>query len=52
MLLKRKNPARAGRSSEPQYAEMSSEESGIEDSLTLPKLSRGFKRLDWLPEVH
>jgi hypothetical protein len=51
MLLKRKNPERAGRSSEPQYAEMSSEESGMEDSLTLAKSSRGFRRLDWLPDV-
>jgi hypothetical protein len=54
-LLKRKNPERAGRSSQPQYTETrSDEEGGMEDSLTpikawkLPKRSR---LPDWLADA-
>jgi hypothetical protein len=54
--LKRKNPERAGRSSQPQYTEtMSSGEEGEMECLPTPtkasKLSKRFRRLDWLADA-
>ena len=48
-LLKRKNPERAGRSSQPQYTEtISGEEGGVKGPSKALKLSKRFRRLEWL----
>lgn len=54
-LLKRKNPERAGRSSQPQYAETTSDEEGGMKGSPTPskawKMSKRSRRLDWLADA-
>jgi len=54
MLLKRKNPERAGRSSQPKYIETTSEEESGMGSPTpskAGKMSKRGRRLDWLADA-
>ena len=56
-FMKRKNPERAGRSSQPQYTETTSDEEGGIKGLPTPteawKLAKRSRRIDWLtfPDV-
>ena len=56
-FMKRKNPERAARSSQPQYTEATSDEEGGMKSLPTPteawKLAKRSRRIDWLafPDV-
>jgi hypothetical protein len=53
-LLKRKNPERAGRSSQPQYTETTSDEEGGMGSPSPSKawkMSKRSRRLDWLADA-